>query len=256
MRLIFCLAAICAPAAAQTARFEAASVKMRAADAPIVMIGGAPEGSRLALEAMSLAELVSWAYDMKVTQVVGGPSWARQARERSTLDSGVRRFDIMAKAEDGMMPSVGDFRGMMRALLAERFALMVHREPRETAVYVLTVDKKGVKFSASAPDAKGILRMRGGGRIIGSGATMAQLAGWFSNANGVDRPVVDETGLSGRYDFALEWGNPENAGAAIFSTAGPSIFTAMPEQLGLRLEPKRVVLEYVVIDRAALPGGN
>jgi uncharacterized protein (TIGR03435 family) len=80
---------------------------------------------------------------------------------------------------------------------------------------------------------------------------MAQLVGWFSNANGVDRPVVDETGLAGRYDFTLEWANPQDA-----ADTRPSIFTAMVDQLGLRLEPKRVGMEYVAIDRAELPDGN
>jgi uncharacterized protein (TIGR03435 family) len=246
------MAAFCLSVAGQTARFEVASVKMRAPDALITVVGGGPEGSRLSLEAMSLADLVSWAYDVKVTQVAGGPSWAReQQRDRSTLDGGVRRFDIAAKAEDGPTPSLDDFRRMMQALLAERFELAVHREPRETAVYGLIVDQKGMKFSESAPEAKGVLRMSGGGRVIGSGATMTQLAGWFSNANGVDRPVVDETGLRGRYDFTLEWANPQNA-----EDTRPSIFTAMPEQLGLRLVAKRIEMEYVVIDRAELPGGN
>lgn len=251
MRLLFCLAATCLPIIAQPLRFEAAAVKMLAPDAPIVMVGGGPEGSRLSLAAMSLVDLVSWAYGVKAMQVVGGPPWARQERDRSTLDGGVRRFDIAAKAEDGSSPSVAEFRRMTQTLLAERFGLAIHREQRETAVYGLVVDKKGVKFSESAPEAKGILRRSGGGRIIGSGATMTQLVGWFSNANGVDRPVVDETGLMGRYDFTLEWGNPQNA-----ADTRPSIFTAMVEQLGLRLEPRRVQMEYVVIDRAELPGGN
>jgi uncharacterized protein (TIGR03435 family) len=245
------MAAMCLAAAGQTARFEAASVKTLAPDALITVVGGGPEGSRLILSAMSLADLVSWAYDVKVTQVAGGPSWARQQRDRSTLDGGVRRFDIAAKAEDGPSPSLADFRRMMQTLLAERFGLAVHREERETSVYGLVVDKKGVKFSESAPGAKGVLRTSGVGRITGSGATMTQLVSWFSNANGVDRPVVDETGLAGRYDFALEWSNPQDA-----ADTRPSIFTAMVEQLGLRLEPRRVAMEYVVIDRADLPGGN
>lgn len=139
----------------------------------------------------------------------------------------------------------------MQTLLAERFGLAVHREQRETAVYGLVIDKKGVKFSESGPDAKEVVRMSGRGRIVGSGARMAQLAGWFSYTNGVDRPVLDETGLAGRYDFTLEWGDPQNA-----LDTQPSIFTAMVEQLGLRLEPKRVAMEYVVIDRAELPSGN
>lgn len=251
MRLIFCMAAMCLAAAGQVARFEAASVKMLAPDALITVVGGGPEGTRLTLAAMSLTDLVAWAYDVKSTQVAGGPSWARQQRDRSTLDGGVRRFDIVAKAEDGSKPSPDDFRRMMQTLLAERFGLAVHREQRETAVYGLVIDKKGVKFSESGPDAKEVVRMSGRGRIVGSGARMAQLAGWFSYTNGVDRPVLDETGLVGRYDFTLEWGDPQNA-----VDTQPSIFTAMVEQLGLRLEPKRVAMEYVVIDRAELPSGN
>ena len=195
--------------------------------------------------------LLSWAYDVKPTLVVGGPSWTGQQMDRSTLDGGVKRFDIRAKAEDGTSPSLDDFRRMMQTLLAERFGAAVHREPLETAVSVLRVDQKGVKFSASAPDAKGILRMSRGGRIIGAGATMAQLASWFSNANGVDRPVVDQTGLLGKYDFTLEWANTQNP-----TDERPSIFAAMPEQFGLRLEAKKVALECVLTDRVELPSGN
>jgi len=120
MRVVFCMAAIYLSAAGQTARFEVASVRMRA-----------PEGSRLPLEAMSLADLVAWAYDVKVTHVLGGPSWAREQRDRSTLDGGVRRFDIAAKAEDGPPPSLDDFRRMMQTLRGDDGAtrgLVLERE--------------------------------------------------------------------------------------------------------------------------------
>jgi uncharacterized protein (TIGR03435 family) len=142
---------------------------------------------------------------------------------------------------------------MLQGLLAERFQLVVHSESRDTAVYALVIDRKGSKLVESDPNAKGILRMSGRGRIVGSGATMTQLAGWFSNANGVERPVLDETGLTGRYEFTLEWSNPLNGEQ---DSTKPSIFTAMPEQLGLRLEPRHAPVKVLVIDHAEMPGEN
>jgi hypothetical protein len=96
-------------------------------------------------------------------------------------------------------------------------------------VYALVIDQNGPKLRESPLDAPGILRMNGGGRTSGSGATVTRSVNWFSNANGVDRPVTNQTGLTGRYDFTLEWSNPL-AGQA--DSRAPSIFTAMPEQLG------------------------
>ena len=252
MRFIgFCVTAVCAMAQ-QVVQFEVASVKVRPPGSLITVVGGAPSGSRLTLEAMSLSDLVSWAYNIKGWQVIGGPAWAGIQKDRTTLNSATRRFDIAAKAEGDAARPLEELRQMMRALLADRFQLSLHREERDTPVYALVKDKNGPKFKESAPDAKGILRMNGAGLITASGATMTQLIGWFSNANGVDRPVIDLTGLTGRYDFKLEWSNPL---AAADSTA-PSIFTAMPEQLGLKLEPRRAPVEVYAIDRAEMPGEN
>jgi uncharacterized protein (TIGR03435 family) len=241
-------------AAQQTLKFEVASIKLRPPGSLITMIGGSPSGSRLTLEAMSLADLVSWSYDAKPWEVAGGPAWAGIQRDRTTLDGTTRRFDIAAKAEGEVAPSPGEFHTMLQSLLADRFHLAIHRETRETRVYVLIFDKSGPKFHESAPDAKGILRMNGGGKITGSGATLAQLVNWFSNANGVDRPIVDETGLTGRYDFTLEWSVPR-AGVAE-DLAAPDIFTAMREQLGIRLVPQTAPVGILVIDYAEMPGEN
>jgi uncharacterized protein (TIGR03435 family) len=234
-------------------RFEVAAVKLRQPGRLITMIGGAPSGSRLTLEAMSLSDLVSWAYNVKPWQVAGGPLWSGVQVDRTTLDSATRRFDISAKAEGDSARSPEEFRQMMQALLADRFQLTLHRESRDTPVYVLVTEKQGPKLSESPLDAKGILRMNGGGKIAGSGATMAQLASWFSKANGVERPVIDQTGLTGRYDFTLEWSNPL---ASAENSTAPSIFTAMPEQLGLKLEPRRAPVEFIVIVRAEMPSEN
>jgi uncharacterized protein (TIGR03435 family) len=253
MRFWLLLAAMPSILPAQELKFEVASIKLRPQGTLITMIGGGPSGPRLTLEAMSLVDLVSWAYNVKPWQVAGGPPWAGVQKERSRLDESTRRFDIAAKAEGEKARSPEEFRQMLQSLLTERFHVALRRESRETPVYALTVDKNGSKLRESPPEAKGILRMNGGGRVVGSGATITQLAGWFSNANGVDRPIVDETGLAGRYDFTLEWSNPM---VGTPSDAAPSIFTAMPEQLGLRLVPKRAPLEFLVVDRAEMPTEN
>jgi uncharacterized protein (TIGR03435 family) len=226
---------------------------MRPPDQPISMVGGVPSGPRLTMEAMSLDDLISWAYSVKPWQVTGGPPWAGIHKDRTRLGSGDRRFDISARAEGEAARPIDEFRRMLQTLLAERFRLTLHRESRETPVYALVPDKGGVKLHESAPEAKGTLFMKRGGLIESSGGTITQLVNWFSNANGVDRPVIDQTGLTGKYDFTLEWSNP--LASASDSTA-PSIFTAMIEQLGLRLEPRKAPVEFLVIDRAEMPDEN
>ena len=243
----------CLPAQ-QTLKFEVASIRLRPPASPITMIGGSPSGSRLTLEAMSLSDLVSWAYDVKPWEVAGGPAWAGIEKDRTTLDGMTRRFDIAAKAEGETAPSTAELHTMLQALLVDRFHLVFHRETREAHVYVLVSEKNGPRFHESAPDAKGILRMNGGGKITGAGATVSQLVNWFSNANGVDRPIIDETGLTGRYDFTLEWSVPR-AGVAE-DLAVPDIFTAIHEQLGLRLVPQTAPIAILVIDHAEMPGEN
>ena len=253
MKIAFCWLCVSLLLLGQSHTFEVASVKPRDPKALITMVGGGPVGSRLNLEAMSLVDLISWAYDVKPTQVAGGPNWSGVQRDRTSIDESAKRFDVSAKADDTLPHSLEDFRQMLQTLLLERFKLAVRTESRETSVYALVVDKRDAKVIPSAPDAKGILRTSGKGRIIGSGATMLQLANWFSNANGVERPVVDETGLTGRYDFTLEWSNPLIDDQ---DSKAPAIFTAISEQLGLRLEPRKMPLTVLVIEHAELPGEN
>ena len=254
MRYVACLAVFSVSLfAQQPLKFEVASVKVRPVGSLITVIGGSSSGSRLTLEAMSLIDLVGWAYDLKSWQIAGGPGWAGIQRDRSRLDDATARFDVASKAEGDAARSDAEFRQMLQALLAERFHVVSHRESRELPVYVLVVDKNGSKLHESAAGAKGTLRMNGGGKITGSGGTITQLVNWFSNANGVERPLIDQTGLAGRYDFTLTWSNPL---ASAPDSSEPSIFTAMPGQLGLRLEPRRMPLEVFVIDHAEMPDAN
>jgi len=201
---------------------------------------------------MTLGDLIAAAYDLRPWQISGGPAWVGIQTDPMTLQAGAR-FDIVAKAEGEAERTIEEFRPMVRSLLAERFRLAVHKETRERRVYGLIIDKGGLRMHQSGPDARGVIRMTSYGKITAEGATVGKLIAWFSNTNGVDRPIVDRTALSGRYDFTLEWSIPRTAAAG---DQAPDIFTAMPEQLGLRLVPQTAPVEYVVIDHAEMPSEN
>jgi uncharacterized protein (TIGR03435 family) len=255
MRYIVSLAALCLGLfAQQPLKFEVASIRQLPKDAVISQSGGGPVGSRLKLEAMSLSDLIARAYRLEEWQIAGGPAWVGVRRDRTRLDASTLRFDITAKAEGDAPHSKEDFAEMLKALLAERFHLSVHTEEHDAPVYALVQDKNGSKLKESAPDAKGFLRMNSGGGVTGSGATVSQLTGWFSRSGeGVDRPVIDLTGLTGHYDFTLKCSNSMSDAT---DASAPSVFTALPEQLGLKLEPRKMPMRFLVIDRAELPTEN
>jgi uncharacterized protein (TIGR03435 family) len=135
---------------------------------------------------------------------------------------------------------------MLQTLLLERFQMAVHREPRELSYYALTQSKKGVKIEAAKDtDAAG---SNGPGHIISSHMTMYTLAVLLARfeLHGI---VLDQTELKGLFGVKLEW-SPGNDGAASADATGPSIFTAVKEQLGLSLEARKGPVEVLVVDRA------
>ena len=224
--------------------FEVASIKPH--PPPIQLVSISTSGTRVTIEANSLTNLVAYAYDLKRYQVIGGPNWA--------VDD---RFDIAAKAEGDIAPTAAQVKQMIQALLADRFQLKVHRETKEMPVYNLVVGKNGPKLKESAPDARPLVRMRDANgmiHLIATSSPMQQLANQFSNANGVDRPVLDKTGLTGMYDFELDWS--AGYGAPADGADEISIFTALQEQIGLKLEPAKAPMEVLVIDRAEKPSQN
>lgn len=182
-------------------------------------------------------------YDVRAYQVQGGPGWADQ-----------QLYSIVAKAEGPSSPTLEQARQMLQALFAERFLLTVHREPRDLPVYALVVDKDGLKkIKKSPPEAKFDLNFGlGPVRSLKGTLSMTSLV-YQLNQLLRDRPVVDQTGLAGLYDIALEWSAD---GAASEQAAAPSIFTATREQLGLRLEPARAAVDILVVDRVERPGAN
>jgi uncharacterized protein (TIGR03435 family) len=258
-----------AQSAAVPLTFEVASIKPSAPDARGTSITLKPPNGMEATNA-PLRMLITFAYNIRDFQLSGGPGW-----------TGTERFDILAKAERSPnSESVPDdprkmtdaqrakkqeeMRERVRALLAERFQLTIHHETREAPVYALVVAKGGSKLQAvqEAPD--GPMGLRGGrGQLTGMAAALPMLANVLSTQLG--RPVIDKTELKGKYDFKLEWtpdpgqGPQPPAGVEVPpppDVEGPSIFTALQEQLGLRLESQKGPVETIVIDRVEKPSGN
>jgi uncharacterized protein (TIGR03435 family) len=220
--------------------FEVASIKLHAD--LVRSVGVSISGARVTVSAMTLTNLVDYAYDVKFYQVSGGPNWAHSDR-----------WDISAKGEGDRILTRDEVRKMVQVLLADRFQVRLHRETREAAVYALVVaGKGGPKLKESAPDANSILHMGGTRttRITTTKGSMDQLVTQLSAI--LDRPVLNKTGLTESYDYKLEWA-PEGVAAG---SDAPSIFTALQEQLGLKLESTKGPIETVVIDRAERPSAN
>ncbi len=180
------------------------------------------------------------------------------------------RFDIDARTtSDAKTPTdpASDRRKIiegLKSLLADRFGLVLHSESREQSVYALVVNKGGAKLQEST-EPRGLIRKIGRGTIKGQAVAIGMLALNLSNELG--RSVIDRTGLVGKYDFELKWGASQDSAAQLRAAAtaevalpadtdGPSIFTALQEQLGLRLESAKGPVEVLVIDRAGRPSKN
>jgi bla regulator protein BlaR1 len=245
--------------------FEVASVKPSSPDARGTFIRYLPGGG-LTVAGITLKTLIGFAYDVRDFQISGGPGWL-----------GSDRFDINARPETSNAPENAptDFanqtdeqrktfteqnRERLKALLADRFQLGLHRETKEQQVYALLAAKNGPKLQPTK-EGKGMMRM-GRGLLTGQGVEVAFLATSLSGQLG--RPVIDKTGLAGKYDFELKWTpDPGQSADGPFGPLppppdpnGPSIFTAVQEQLGLRLESQKGPVEILVIDRAEKPSEN
>lgn len=239
--------------------FEVASVKPSAPETTGMFIRPLPGGG-LQVTGASLKNLISLAYDVRTFQIIGESQW---------VDA--ERFDIDARTatSDAKTPSdpASDRRKILeglKSLLADRFQVAVHSETKEQAVYALVVNKGGPKLQEST-ESRGLIRKTGRGTIKGQAVASGMLALNLSNELG--RRVIDRTGLAGKYDFELKWGSSQESAAQVRSTQtadlalpadadGPSIFTALQEQLGLRLESGKGPVEVLVIDRAERPSKN
>lgn len=241
--------------------FEVASIKPSdpagQGSALLVTPGGGLNGRNLALKT-----LIQRAYGLLDFQVSGGPAWIHsehydiQAKAlRNTRDESVPNDLIKLTPDQGKIFQ-DQFLERLRTLLADRFQLKFHRETKELPVYALAVAKGGPKIRETTGDKSGLQLRRN--QLDAKGMPIANLTRILSQRLG--RPVMDETGLAGTYDFTLEWApdrGPDSPDSTVAPDPdGPSIFKAVEEQLGLKLESRRGPVEIFVIEHAERPSEN
>jgi uncharacterized protein (TIGR03435 family) len=235
------------PASAQPSQgFEVASIRLSRNNSADSNLDSAP-GGRLTATNITVRELIRLAYGMKDYQIEHAPGW---------LES--ERYDIAAKSAIAKR-SLEQEQSQIRELLIDRFHLATHRETKQMQAYLLVVAKDGPKLTAHN-DGTGSGTRKACGHLAGKRLTVDTFATVLSRQ--FDRDVLNRTGLSGKYDFQLDW-TPDSgpcpapadseAGSA---TALPSIFTAIQQQLGLKLEWSRGPVEFLVIDHVERPTGN
>jgi uncharacterized protein (TIGR03435 family) len=258
-----------APAVAPATVFEydVASIKLNTSGGTSVGVHNMPDG--YSVTNVQVETLMQWAFGVQSYQMIAAPEWFKSAR-----------YDIEAK----MDPAVADAlqklnlddrriarQHMLQALVLDRLKMTIHHETRQLPIYSLVIGKSGSKLQETKPIAPGVPVPRGGVSVrtsrTGSGpmtltvlhCTNTELPGIF--VPHVGRTIIDKTGLTSVYDFTLQF-MPDDAAAAPGSTSSvpdptaPSIFTAIQEQLGLKLESGKGPVEVMVIDHVERPSGN
>lgn len=237
---------------AQTAperSFEVATIKPSNPEAP--GIGISFQAHQFSTHNTTLNFLIKFAYGLNARQIVGGPAW---------LDTD--KYDVVAKPEGEESLTMRQLRPMVQRLLEDRFKLAYHREQRELAVYALVVGKNGARLKTSQGDPTGLpdVQVKGGPALTIS-ATNSSMTAFAAvlQMSFVDRPIVDHTGLAGRYDFDLSFTPDQVSPAGSLSddpNAPPGLFTAIQEQLGLKLEAVQAPAEVLVVDHIERPSEN
>jgi uncharacterized protein (TIGR03435 family) len=198
-------------------------------------------------ENVSVEALLLGAYDIRGGKILNLPDWATTAR-----------YDVVAKivSDTPKPPSSQQENLMMQQMLATRFGVKAHYEMRDGSIFDLLVGKSGIRMKEVANGSVSAGFVRNRGMIQGETMSMSSLAAELSSV--VERDVVDQTGLAGRYQVHLEWtpdGYTQPEEKALDS-APPSLYTALQEQLGLRLVPGKSKVKFLVIDRISKPEPN
>jgi uncharacterized protein (TIGR03435 family) len=224
--------------------FEVADVKVNKSGEARMAVDFLP-GGRLSMRNVPMKVMIMMAYHVRPDAVTGGPDWL-----------GSDRFDIVAKALQTTSPD--ELRRMLRTLLAERFKLAVHTDQKIMPAYALVLGKTGPKLQPSGAallteqrcgPGEGVAEQK---HVTCQHLTMAVLADTLQEIapRDIDMPVVDRTGLTGTYNFRLDWTPAVRAaGASPDAPAGPTLFEAVEAQLGLKLENRKLPLPVIVIDR-------
>jgi uncharacterized protein (TIGR03435 family) len=218
-------------------RFDVASIKANPEGPQGAFSLSTSPGNRFRARNMTVWNLIRQAYGVRELQMAGGPEWIK-----------TEGFDIEAKIETAV--SQEQLREMLQTLLAERFRLKIRREPRSSPAYALVVAKGGPKLQPAA-DLTGRNKTMLG-KLVVQKMSMGELASILEFD--LDRPVVDRTGIAGNFAFQLEWTRERERTAA--DPMQPSLFAALQEQLGLKLEATRCQIDMLVIESVERPSEN
>jgi uncharacterized protein (TIGR03435 family) len=214
-------------------------------------------GAEIITTNVTVHDLINLAYWLHPKQLAGGPAWTESDK-----------FDLAGKPDAPGQPNIDQMKMMLQKLLADRFQLKFHFEKRDLSVYAIGIAKTGAKITKSQDDPKGFPswsfgRTASGTRLTFRNAPLSQVTAVLQNS--MDKPVVDQSGLSERYDFTVTF-TPDPAQAALIGgppppaadnpDAAPDLFTAFQQQLGLKLESTKAPIDVMVIDKVEKPSEN
>ena len=233
--------------------FDVATIKPSKPDAPGKMFR--VQGNRFTTINTTLADLIKMAYNVQDKQILGAPDWVF-----------ADKYDIAAQPDVPGAPNQDQLKLMVKKLLADRFQLKFHNDKKELSAYVLTVAKGGPKMKTNDSDPNGLggRFFRGLGVLTFTNSTMADFCDLMQAAV-LDRPVVDQTNLPGKWDFLLKWTPDESqfGGMGIkvpppsdAADAPPPLYTAIQEQIGLKLDAEKAQVPVLVIDHVDKPSEN
>jgi uncharacterized protein (TIGR03435 family) len=234
--------------------FEVATIKPSQPDRPGKLFG--VQGSHFRTINTTLADMIKFAYGVQDKQIIGAPSWVESDK-----------FDIEAQPDAPGAPNKDQVSMMMQKLLTDRFQLKFHKDTKELPAYVLTAAKTGQKMTKSeVPDQLPGLFFTNisPATLTVRNATMDDVCHLFQSAV-LDRPVVDQTGITGKWNFLLKWTADESqfSGMGVkvpppsdAADAPPPLFTAIQEQIGLKLDAGKAQIPVLVIDKVEKPSAN
>jgi uncharacterized protein (TIGR03435 family) len=213
-------------------------------------------GRTFSVNGFTVAELIVFAYDIHSTQVIGAPNWTTSAT-----------YDIVGQPDAQGVPSIPQIKTMLQKLLTQRFHLVIHNDHKTMPVFILSRGAGAPKLTVetSWPNDLPEFGVREPGVLNVRNATMPEFTKMVLQGMVLDRPVLDQTSLSARYDFTLNWTpDPSEYGGKAAQLpppsdgvdAPPNLFTAIQEQLGLKLIAAKAPAEVLVVDHVSPPDAN
>jgi uncharacterized protein (TIGR03435 family) len=226
--------------------FEVATVKLSSPDERGTSMH--TDGQRIDIKNQTIHNVLAFAYGVHSKQIVDEPGWL-------ALD----RYDIDGVIDTEGQPSLRQMQSILRKLLADRFQLKMHRETRDLSVYALTVANDGSKLTKSRgdPNLLGDENDQNHNGVVTQAITNMSMTDFtLIMQYFVDRPIVDQTGLAGKWDFKWTWTSDESHLPPDATNPPPGLFTAIQEQLGLKLEAKKAPADVFVVDHIERPSAN